>query len=280
MINFVAQNPQVLNTFLKKFQSSFTKPTFLSFSVYLAGLFLELKRTSIQSIVARTPNASYANTQYFISEAKWNHEKLNDQRIQNLQTNRTTRPSKKGVVGIDDTGSKKWGYKTEGAQIQYYSTEKQTTRCNIVVVSAYCDPVKRYPINFRPYLPQQDIFFENNPQEEFKTKHQLAKELVNDLLEKQIQFSDLVFDNWYFACDFIEFIEDNRLTYITEADIERLISYQGRWVHAGELVKFIPSNQYRAATATNSQGEKKSFYLYSFLTKIKGLKNKVKWQVA
>jgi SRSO17 transposase len=152
MVNFVANNPQILKTFLKKFQPSFTKPAFVSFSVYMAGLFLELKRTSIQSIVLRTPQANYSNTQYFISEAKWKHEQLNDQRIQILQANRTTKSSQKGVSVIDDTGSKKWGYKTEGAQIQYYSTEKQTTRCNIVVASAYSDPVKRYPINFRPYL--------------------------------------------------------------------------------------------------------------------------------
>lgn len=276
MVNFVAQNPQILNTFLKKFQSSFTKPAFVSFSVYMAGLFLELKRTSIQSIAARTPQASYSNTQYFISEAKWSHEKINDHRIQTLQTNRTTKSSKKGIAAIDDTGSKKWGYKTEGAQIQYYSTEKQTTRCNIVVVSAYCDPVKRYPINFRPYLPKDDLFFEKNPCEDFKDKLQLAKELIADLCQKQIQFSDLVFDNWYFACTLVEFIEDNHLTYITEADVKRLVSYRGKWVRAGELVKFIPDDKYRSATATNSQGETKSFYTYSFITKIKGLKNKVK----
>lgn len=124
MVNFVAQNPKILKTFLKKFRSQFTQPAFISFSIYMAGLFLELKRTSIQSIVSRIPEASYANTQYFISEAKWNHEKVNDQRIQVFQANRTTRSSQKGVAAIDDTGSKKWGYKTEGAQVQYYSTEK------------------------------------------------------------------------------------------------------------------------------------------------------------
>lgn len=255
MVNFVAKNPKILNTFLAKFHPCFTQPAFASFSIYLAGLFLELKRTSIQSIIARTPEASYANTQYFISEARWSHDKLNDQRIQILQTNRTTKSSRSGVAVIDDTGSKKWGYKTEGAQIQYYSTEKCTTRCNIVVSSAYCDSVKRYPINFRPYLPESDLFFEKHPEEEFKTKHQLAKELIDDLLHKQIQFSDLLFDNWYFSSDLIHFIEERNLTYITEADVERLISYQGRWVHAGELVKFIPCNKLRTATATNSEGK-------------------------
>lgn len=71
------------------------------------------------------------------------------------------------------------GYKTDGTQIQYYSTEKQTTRCNVVVVSAYCGPVKWYPINFRPYLPKGDLFFQNNPTKDFKDKLQISKEFYS-----------------------------------------------------------------------------------------------------
>jgi SRSO17 transposase len=118
MVNFVSTPPKILTSFLDKFRDVFTRPAFFSFSVYVSSLFLELKRTNIQSIASRNFNAHYENLQYFISEAKWDEEKLNNCRIQILQSNRTTKTCKKGVLVIDDTSCKKWGFKTEGAQVQ------------------------------------------------------------------------------------------------------------------------------------------------------------------
>ena len=109
MVNFVSNPPKILTSFLAKFQNVFTKPSFISFSIYLNGLFLELKRTNIQTIAERTVTPHYENLQYFISEAKWDEEKLNDCLIKNLESNRTTKTCKKGVLAIDDSGCKKWG---------------------------------------------------------------------------------------------------------------------------------------------------------------------------
>src|SRR3989339_176918 len=137
MTNFLVNNPPVLQKFLKRFSGCFTKPAFISFSVYLGGLFLQLKRTNIQSITASFFNANYEKIQYFISEAKWPEQEINNLRIKILQNNRTTKSSKKGVLIIDDSGCKKWGYKTKGVAVQHYGTENIQTKCNVVVVSAY-----------------------------------------------------------------------------------------------------------------------------------------------
>jgi len=53
MINFIAANSPILQKFLDKFSSAFTKKTFISFSFYVGGLFLQLKRTgSSPNVVA------------------------------------------------------------------------------------------------------------------------------------------------------------------------------------------------------------------------------------
>ena len=148
MVNFVSTPPKILTNFFNKFQDIFSKPTFLSFSVYVSSLFLELKRTNIQTIASRNFSTNYENLQYFISEAKWDEEKLNNHRMQILQSNRTTKTCKKGVLVIDDTGCKKWGFKTEGAQVQHYGTEDIFTNCNVVVASAYCDNKKQERQNY------------------------------------------------------------------------------------------------------------------------------------
>jgi len=271
MINFLVTNPPILQKFLNRFNSGFTKPTFVSFSVYVGGLFLQLKRTSIQSITLNSLYANYENIQYFISEARWSEQKLNDIRIQILQNNRTTKSSSKGVLAVDDSGCKKWGIKTEGAQVQHYGTEDIVTNCNIVVVSAYCDTLKRFPINLMPYIPESDPCLKKSFQD-FKSKIELAKELVDDAVTKNINFSDVVIDNWYFSNDFVEFIQEKKLTFISEAEVSRLISYRGKWTRAGELVKFIPTDRFKWVTLSTSCSKKLGFYTYSFKSKLKGLK--------
>lgn len=270
MVNFCVKTPQVLTNYLNKFRTCFSKPVFVSFCFYVSGLFLELKRTNIQSISDRTLQFNYEKIQYFISEAKWATEELNDQRLAILQSNRTTKTCKKGVLVIDDSGCKKWGLKTEGAQIQHYGTEDIITRCNIVVTSAYCDNKKRYPINFRPYKPEQEFFFKKDDPD-FKSKIQLARELIEDALNKKLNFSDVLFDSWYFSNDFVDFLQQNRLTFISEAESNRLISFRGKWTHADELVKLIPSHKFKVVTVFNSHGEKKSFWTYGFKTKLKNI---------
>jgi len=61
MVNFVSTPPKILTNFLSKFQPLFSKPTFVSFSTYVSGLFLELKRTNIQTITERTSPSDYEN---------------------------------------------------------------------------------------------------------------------------------------------------------------------------------------------------------------------------
>lgn len=277
MINFVTENPRVLKRFLNKFKDLFSKRCFPNFCYYIGGLFLELKRTNIQTIVQKTPSASYQNVQYLISEAKWNSEKLNNRRVQILESNPATRSSTRGVVVIDDSSCKKWGLKTEGAKPQYSSTEDRVINCNVVVFSSYADSRKHWPIDHIPYKPAEEFRF-GEEDVEFKSKLEIAKDLIGDLLRKRITFSDIVFDSWYFANHLIDFLQQKgkELTWITEAPGDRLISLCGKWVHADKLVKLIPWDKFkRRVTVPNSQRKNRTFRLYSFTTKLKGIPGKV-----
>jgi len=274
MTNFLVNNPPILQIFLNRFIGVFSKPTFISFSIYVGGLFLQLKRTNMQSITFNTLNAHYENIQYFLSESKWDEQKLNDIRIQILQSNRTTKSSKKGVLVIDDSGCKKWGYKTEGVAVQHYGTENIQTKCNVVVVSAYSDTVKRYPVNLKPYKPAAE-FFAKEQDFDFKSKIQLAMELFDDAILKNITFSYAIFDNWYFSNNFVEHIHDSKRFWISEAENSRLISFQGKWIRADELVKFIPIDRFRSVTVSTSSGKKSLFYVKAFKSKLKGISHPV-----
>ena len=228
MLQIIAHKPVSLLHFIKEFRPFFSKPALASFSIYLSGLFLELKRTNINTITAKTPSAAYQNIQYFLSEAKWNPDDINNHRLRLLQDSINTRVTKRGVLVIDDSSCKKWGMSTQGAAKQYCSTEKGLTNCNVVVFTAYADKTKRYPINLKPYIPKNDPLCKEH-EVMFKSKLDLAKDLVEDAISKDIPFSAVVFDNWYFSNDFVSFLSDLNLNWITEAEKDRLISFKGKW---------------------------------------------------
>lgn len=277
MINFVSITPSIFNTFTKKFQYLFPKKMFISFSVYLSGLFMEFKRASIATIDEKNVSSRYQNLQYFITESgSWDAKKVNDRRIKILQKNRTTKTTKNGVLVIDDTAcSKKWAYKTDGVRPQHSGNEDAVIRCNVLVCSSYADSVKRWPINLEPYLPS-DEFTNGEDDPRFKTKIQLARRLIQDALAKGISFSHIVMDNWYFAVDLVKFIANKGLFWISEAEVNRRISYRGKWVRADELVKLIPPTKFnKKVTLLNTKGKETSFFVYSFITKVKGIPGKV-----
>lgn len=274
MINLITNIPKILGNFLDKFKDLFSQIQFKGFKTYIAGLLQQHRRVSVESIASVCPNINYQNLQYFLSESKYDTEQINNCRLKILQQHKPTKATISGVAVIDDTSCKKWGTHTEGAKPQYSSTEKGITNCNVTVMSAYCDSVKRYPINIKPYKTEQEFSPENISQ--FKSKIELACELVDDLLEKKIPFSDLVFDSWYFAEEVINHVEKSNLTWITDAQIDRLISFKGKWTRAGELSKLIPSVKFTEVNVSMPNKESRKFVYYSFITKIKGLKNKVR----
>ena len=103
MIQIISQRPLPLQKFITEFSCFFSKPLFISFAIYISGLLLEIKRTNINSIVSKTPFASYQKIQYFLSDSKWNSDDLNTHRLALLQANPDTEASNRGVLIIDDT---------------------------------------------------------------------------------------------------------------------------------------------------------------------------------
>ena len=270
MFQIIANQPVPLKNFINQFAVFFSKRLFISFAIYFSGLFIEFKRTSINSISSKSSDTSYQNLQYFISDSNWNSEFVNSKRLDLLATNPATRSTKKGVLVIDDSSCKKWGTNTQGAKPQYSSVEDKTINCNVVVTSAYCDNKKRYPINLKPYIPKDDPLC-TSLEVIFQSKLNLAADLIDHAIKHDINFSDIVFDSWYFCNDLVKYIMSLKKYWISEAQADRRISYRRQWVRADELVKLIPSSKFnRKVTLTHSNGKSSSFLVYGFKTFLKG----------
>jgi SRSO17 transposase len=252
----------------------------LSFSVYVSGLLVELSRHSIGAIAAKSPVCSYARLQYFLSDAKWDHEQLNALRLKALHAHKVTSSSNSGIVAIDDTGARKSRHtkNTDGAKYQYFPCDNRQDYCNIFVTSAYCDPDKHFPINLTPYIPE-DAVFHTGKSFVFKSKQELAREHIDYAIEQKISFSDFVFDHWYFSKETVRHIESRERTFISELGAKMRVMYRHKWVRVDELAILIPATDFRRETLPNRHGQDRKFFIHSFITKLKFLGMKKKYLI-
>jgi len=163
------------------------------FRQMIYAMFFDYKRLNLSAIAKRT-HLDYQKIQYFFSESDWNVEQLNDVRLKILQHQHTTRSTANGVMAIDDTAvPKPHAEKTEGAQFQYCGTLGRQENCNVAVASCFVSNAKHSPVNFKPYIP-----IEGAAPKTFKSKIDLAKDLILDAIDKQIAFSFMLIDNILF----------------------------------------------------------------------------------
>jgi len=279
MVNAIFSIRPVLRQFAGQFASVFSSRLRETFLRYLAALFLEFNRFSLQAAHLKVPLGSYESLQYFLSEAKWDPDELNRERLRLVQSSHHRRSVREGVLVIDDTACKKpYAFHTEAVSPQYVAGEPAPVKANVAVFSAFAHPERKFPVALKLYIPAEH-FPCGTLDRQFQTKIQLAQTLVKEAITHKITFSDVVFDSWYFCEDFVSFLEhpSRDLTWITEAKADRLISYRGAWVHADDLEKVIPRDRFKhAVTVPGASGKPRVFLTYCFVAKVKGLRGKKK----
>ncbi|MBU1906424.1 MAG: transposase, partial [Candidatus Omnitrophica bacterium] len=236
-------NPRIrfIEKFLANFNSVFsTKHQRSIFREFIYAMFSDYKRMSLAAIANNTA-LNYQKLQYFFSESGWSIQGLNDIRIKILQNQRTTRADNKGILAVDDTACPKpHAQKTEGAQVQYCGCLGKQENANVAVASCFVSNSKHFPVDFKSYLP----ITTPNPKN-FKSKLDLAKELINDAVNKKIPFSSVVVDAWYTSTDLIEFVASKNLTLVAEVKINRSIFFthpqtkQWRYLTADKIIPLI-----------------------------------------
>lgn len=236
-------NPRIrfIEKFLARFNSAFsTKHQRSIFREFIYAMFSGYKRMSLAAIANDTA-INYQRLQYFFSEADWSTKELSNIRLGLLQNQRTTRADNKGVLAVDDTACPKpYVEKAEEAQFQYCGPLGREEDCNVAVASCFVSNSKHFPVDFKSYLP----ITTPNPKN-FKSKLDLAKELIDDAVNKKMPFFSVVVDAWYVSTDLIEFVASKNLTLVAEVKINRSIFFthpqakQWRYLTADKIIPLI-----------------------------------------
>jgi DDE superfamily endonuclease len=172
------------------------------FRDYLQGLLLPRDRNkTLTGLAGAEPitgaqHREVQRLQWFLTESAWDHEQVNDQRVQLLCEDPATAPHDAGALVIDDTGDRKDGTATAHVARQYLGSVGKIDNGIVAVTSLWADERCYWPVHAVPYTPASRLpGGERDPG--FKTKPLLAVELVEAAQQAGIRFRAVVADCAY-----------------------------------------------------------------------------------
>jgi DDE superfamily endonuclease len=172
------------------------------FREYLQGLLLPRERNkTLTGLVGTEPivgaqAAPVQALQFFLSESAWDPEAVNARRLELLLTDPATRPHDGGVLVLDDSGDRKAGTQTAHVGRQYLGSIGKVDNGIVAVTSLWADEHVYYPLHVRPYTPAKRLP-QGKKDPAFRTKPQVAGELVDRALEQGVSFRAVVADCAY-----------------------------------------------------------------------------------
>jgi SRSO17 transposase len=193
---------------------------------YMVGQFSELERKSIEPIALKVEDGNVRPMQRFISDAEWDDNKILNKYHSFINEDMGTAD---GVLIFDESGFPKKGNDSVGVSKQYCGSIGKVENCQVGVFAAYASPDGYALLDKRLFIPKKwfsdDYKARRNkcklPENlEFKTKPQLAAEMLNSIVEEKIiPFKYVLGDSIYgLSPEFIAAVESCAgLTYFVEA---------------------------------------------------------------
>jgi hypothetical protein len=153
------------------------------FREYLAGLLAPRDRNKTLTAlagaepVAGAQHPAVQRLQFFLSESRWDPERVNDRRLELLRADPATAPHGGGVLVIDDSGDRKDGTKTAHVGRQWLGRYGKTDNGVVTVTTVWADERLYYPVHAVPYTPARH-FAKGKNDPAFRTKLQIGASLA------------------------------------------------------------------------------------------------------
>jgi SRSO17 transposase len=172
------------------------------FREYLAGLLAPRDRNkTLTALAGAEPvvgaqHPAVQRLQFFLSEARWDHEQVNDRRLELLRTDPVTAPHPGGVLAIDDSGDRKDGNATAHVGHQWLGRYGKTDNGVVTVTTLWSDGRIYYPLHADPYTPAKH-FDKGKSDSGFRTKLQIGAELARRAEAAGFPFRAVAADSAY-----------------------------------------------------------------------------------
>jgi hypothetical protein len=293
----IVQLPSIVVDNLMHFAPVFTTDEQVKhFCEYVTGLIAGDKATiaAINALFLNKNDQSALNK--FLTQAVWDERELNRRRI-HLELARLHRRlvrSKAGRLILDDTLAHHTKCSMEGlAYLKDHALGRYVWAHN-VVTSYYINRADQFPVDFRLYLQFRkkqervtlreavatlgtsptlegyrqylvDLLSFYLRQQTFRTKTQLAADLVREAVRWGLPFDVVLFDSWFCRKPLIAVIEEEGKDWVGGCPKDRNVLFQNRWMQLQEYICTIPVEAYRPYKI----GE----HIYWAFTKVLPMKN-------
>jgi SRSO17 transposase len=221
-----AQTVAFVDDYCARYRSVFANVRhFEQFTQLELGLLAETKRKSLPRL-AKTAKADAQALHHFLANAEWSVEKVRAIRWRLTQDALAERAF---ILCIDETGDRKKGHSTDYVASQYIGN-LHTIANGIVSVNAYgvLDTVT-FPLAFRLFKPKSRL----KPDDVYKSKPQLAIELIQELTALGLRFSVVLADSLYGESGaFISALHRLGLRYVVA-----IRSNHGVWMFPGQRLR-------------------------------------------
>lgn len=207
--------PSCLENYCSKFDDVFQNTAQRRhFRTYFGGLLSECHRKNIMAIAESTVGCDYVNLHHFLHNAPWDADELNDRRIEVAWQHKNTRPSVGYRLTIDDSGHRKSGSHTDGVAYQYIGQIGKVDNGIVTVTSHACDDKRCVPLDLAQYFPASCLP-KGKEDEQFRTKTQLAIELIDKCLLRDLKPGRITADSFYGNnIKFLQALEERKLEYV------------------------------------------------------------------
>ena len=153
------------------------------FREYLAGLLAPRDRNKTLTALAGAEPVTGAQhpavqrLQFFLSESRWDPDRVNARRLELLCADPATAPHGGGVLVIDDSGDRKDGTKTAHVGHQWLGRYGKTDNGVVTVTTVWADERVYYPVHAVPYTPARH-FAKGKNDPGFRTKLAIGADLA------------------------------------------------------------------------------------------------------
>jgi SRSO17 transposase len=293
---------------------------FEHFQNYVTGLMVLDNKSLTNMARCLVESADKTNWSRFLSEAPWLESAVNERRIGYMleQSQKMRRSEAESVLVIDDTLCEHVGRRFEYIDRHYDHGEDRYPLAHNPVTSFYVSGVVRFPVDLRLYrryeevtdweayvnqhFPERTIPVKKKERaafhkevdgvllqdpafralhEQFRTKIELAIELIQQAEQHQLPFGIVVFDSWYLAeelvtvitlahKDWISLLKKNRTletnSFVLKDADGKAIAFPKPHVQVQAVVPLIPAHAYRPVMVNDTP-----YWCFTLTVRLPGL---------
>ena len=254
----IVKYPSFIELALPRFEPMFNRSQLRHFAEYMTGLIVSPNKTitGINDHFLNHTDQSAKN--HFLSDATWDDNQLTENRINLILEQCKKRQITDGLLVIDDTISHKTGKQIESVAWFWDHSNHSHALGHQLVSSQFVTDDFHAPLDYRMYLKEEQV-----GKEHFKSKLDLAIELIDQAKESGVPFSCAAGDSWYFCEKIIRHLDAMLKDWVFASKSNRTINLNNRWIQLKDFVKELKPEDFKQVTITKTNGKQLTVFAYA-----------------